>query len=395
MQPLLYDMKSNLFNKIIQIAGSSSKDTEMQIIHFSHNLIKLITKKLLERGAKIVSTVGKEDRLNPNDDTSPSLVYYWDVLEALYEYAKTRSFSEKIKNSVKIISSEKTETQIPEDRKQIWYELTSRSIISLKYINPGWNAGAYKRQEQEKLTDALILLGGGEGVEHLASLYIAHGKEVLPLDIPLGSRYGNGIGGSFHLSRKAIANPKIFIPRINEDTASRLTNLSYERWKNSYEDYANHIVEFLELSVKPQVFYVRLLNKDEKEYRQVEIFFREVVDPIVKQFQYSIKDMGISEVNRAFLNTEIFNELHNSSVVIADISGLRPNCFIELGYAFGLNKKVLPTAIKGTKLPFDQSAIPCHFWDPILSLKERKESFLDFWIKNIDRSPLVSDVYNI
>ena len=388
-------MKSNLFNKTIQIAGSSSKDTEMQIIQFSHDLIKFITKKLLERGAIIVSTVGREDRSNPSDATTPSLVYYWDVLEALYEYAKTMSFSEKIKNSVKIVSSEKTETQIPENRKQIWHELTSRNIVSLKHINPGWNAGAYKRQKQEKLSDALIILGGGEGVEHLASLYIAHGKEVLPLDIPLGSSRGDGIGGSFLLSRFAIVDPKRFIPRINENTASRLASLSYERWKNSHEDYANLIVDFLEISVRPQVFYVRLLNKNEKEYPQVENFFRSVVDPIVEQFQYFARDMGVSEVNSAFLNTEIFYELHNSSVVITDISGLRPNCFIELGYAFGLNKKVLPTAIKGTKLPFDQSAIPCHFWDPKLSVEEQKESFLDFWIKNIDRPPLVSGSDNI
>lgn len=384
-------MKSNLFNKTIQIAGSSSKDTEMQIIQFSHDLIKLITKKLLERGAIIVSTVGGEDRSNPTDATSPSLVYYWDILETIYEYAKTMSFSEEAKNSAEIVSSEKAEAQIPENRKQIWHELIDRGIVSLQRINPGWNAGAYKRQKQEKLSDALIILGGGEGVEHLASLYVAHGKEVLPLDIPLGSSCGDGLGGSSLLSRLAIANPKRFIPRINEDTASRLASLSYERWKNYPEDYANHIVDFLETSVKPQVFYVRLLNKDENEYPQVENFFRSVVDPIVKQFQYSVKDMGVSEVNSAFLNTEIFYELHNSSIVIADISGLRPNCFIELGYAFGLNKKVLPTAIKGTKLPFDQSAIPCHFWDPKLSVEKQKESFLDFWIKNIDRPPLVSD----
>lgn len=385
-------MRSNLFNKVIQIAGSSSANTNVEIIQFSHNFVKLIANKLLENGAIIVSTVGKEDRSNPDDITSPSIIFYWDVLEAIYENAKSKSFSHETKNSAKIVSSEKAEAQIPENRKEIWHELISKGIVSLKRINPGWNAGAFKRQEQEKLSDALIILGGGEGVEHLASMYISHGKQVLPLDIPIGSSHGDGLGGALLLSRLAITNPHKFIPRIDEDTSSKLASLSYERWKKSPEEYANYIFNFLEKIIKPQVFYVRLLNKNEEEYPQVEDFFRNVVDPIIQEFQYSIEDMGISKVKSAFLNVEIFKELHKSSIIVADVTSLRPNCFIEMGYAFGQNKKVIPTAKKGTKLPFDQSAIPCHFWDPSLSIEKQKESFLEFWDKNIDRPQLVSDV---
>jgi len=384
-------MTSNLFNKVIQIAGSSSVDTNIEIIQFSHNFVKSITKKIIGSGGKIVSTVGKEDRINPDDITSPSIIFYWDILEVLHENAKSKSFSHETKNSAKIVSSEKSETQIPENRKEIWYELISRGIVSLKRINPGWNAGAFKRQEQEKLSDALIILGGGEGVEHLASMYISHGKQVLPLDIPLGSSHGDGLGGGPLLSRLTITNPQKFIPRIDNDSASKLASLSYERWKKSPEEYADYIFDFLEKIIKPQVFYIRLLNNNEEEYPQVEDFFRNVVDPIIQEFQYSIEDMGISKVKSAFLNIEIFKELHESSIIVADVTGLRPNCFIEMGYAFGQNKKVIPTAKKGTKLPFDQSAISCHFWDPNLSIKKQKESFLEFWEKNIDRPQLVSD----
>ena len=63
-----------------------------------------------------------------------------------------------------------------------------------------------------------------------------------------------------------------------------------------------------------------------------------------------------------------------------------------MGFAFGEKKKVLPTAKKGTNLPFDQNAIPCHFWDPSLSIEEQQKSFSEFWIKNIDRLPIISDI---
>lgn len=385
-------MKSNLCNRVIQIAGSSSKDTDIHTVNFSHNLIKLIAKKLFENGTTIMSTVGKEDKLRLDENGSSSIVFYWDILEAANEYAESLSFSDKTSNIVKVISSEKTEAQIPENRKEKWHVLISKGIVSLHPINPGWNGGAYKRQKQEELSDALLILGGGEGVEHLASLYVSHGKPVLPLNIPLGSSCGDGLGGAPLLYRLSIANPKRFIPRIDENTASKLAYLSYERWKTYPEKYANCILDFLETIIKPQIFYVRLLNKDEKEYQLVEDFFRNVVDPVVQKLQYSIMDMEISDVKSAFLNVEIFRELHNSSIVIADLSGLRPNCFFEMGYAFGLNKKVLLTAIKGIKLPFDPSAIPCFFWDPKISCEEQQEYLLKFWMKNINRSPLVSNI---
>ena len=35
----------------------------------------------------------------------------------------------------------------------------------------------------------------------------------------------------------------------------------------------------------------------------------------------------------AFINVGIFENLHFSSVAVVDVTGERPNCFIELGYA--------------------------------------------------------------
>ncbi|CAG0982578.1 MAG: hypothetical protein OIN86_10040 [Candidatus Methanoperedens sp.] len=388
-------MKSNLCNRVIQIAGSSSGETDIQIVNFSHNLIKLIAIKLFENGTTIISTVGKEDKLKPDDNSSPSIVFYWDILEAANEYAESISFSDKTENLVTVVTSEKTEAQIPDNRKELWSKLISKGIVSVYRINPGWNAGAIKRQKQEELSDALIIVGGGEGVEHSASLYVSHGKQVLPLDIPLGSSCGDGLGGASLLYRMSLAKPERFIPITKKDTASKLVNLRYESWKTNPEKYANHILEFLKIYVKPKIFYIRLLNSDESEYQVVEEFFRTVVDPIVQKMQYSIIDMGFSDVKSPFLNIEIFRELHNSSVVIADMSGLRPNCIMEIGYAFGLNKKVLLTSLKGTKLPFDINSIPCFFWDPTKSSDEQQKYFLDFWKRNINRSPLVSNIDNI
>ena len=135
-------MKSNLFNKVIQIAGSCSPDTDPDLIEFSHKLIKFLTMGLLERKAIVVTIVGDDVRLKSNDTASPSLIYYWDVLEAVHEYAESMLFSDEIKSIVKVVSSEKAEAQIPENRKEMWHELISRGVVSLYNIHPGWNSGA-------------------------------------------------------------------------------------------------------------------------------------------------------------------------------------------------------------------------------------------------------------
>ena len=44
-------------------------------------------------------------------------------------------------------------------------------------------------------------------------------------------------------------------------------------------------------------------------------------------------EMGTERRDHAFIDVGIFENLHFSSVVIVDVTGERPNCFIELGYA--------------------------------------------------------------
>ncbi|HYU24095.1 MAG TPA: hypothetical protein VEO74_02750, partial [Thermoanaerobaculia bacterium] len=79
-----------------------------------------------------------------------------------------------------------------------------------------------------------------------------------------------------------------------------------------------------------------------------------------------------------------------AAAVVVDVTGLRPNCFIELGYALGREHRTIVSAQHGTILPFDEQAIPTHFWGVGGSFDEQREKLQTFWAKNIDRDPLVS-----
>ena len=71
------------------------------------------------------------------------------------------------------------------------------------------------------------------------------------------------------------------------------------------------------------------------KFNAVESFFRNVVDPVVEEAEMSRIEIGTDKNEHAFMNVAIFESLHFSSLAIVDVTGERPNCFIELGYALG------------------------------------------------------------
>ena len=75
------------------------------------------------------------------------------------------------------------------------------------------------------------------------------------------------------------------------------------------------------------------------------------------------------------VNEEILSAISCAKFVIADLSEERPNVYFELGYAKGLNKRVLSIARKGTKLHFDVSVNRSLMYDSEtqLQLELRKE----------------------
>jgi nucleoside 2-deoxyribosyltransferase len=158
------------------------------------------------------------------------------------------------------------------------------------------------------------------------------------------------------------------------------------------EVVADAVMRLLAAVDAPHAFYVRLLNSKVEEFSSVEHYFRSVVDPIVEKLGYRRLEMGAERTEHAFMNVEIFERLHYSDLVIVDVTGLRLNCFVELGYALGRGNSVIVMAQQGTVLPFDQSAIPTHFWSLESCIESNKRLLLEFIERNLDRPPIVVQV---
>jgi hypothetical protein len=386
---------STLPGQRVQIAGSASSKTPLHLISYAHQLVTVIAKKILQEGGGLVLGAGKEPRVDEADDNSPSVVFDWTVLESAAVCLREGSHTWPSVSGppIVLVTSEKAVSEIPDSRRALWQELIGGGFVDVEYIQPGARSATMIRDRQAQLGDILLLLGGGTGVEHSAQLYMDRRKPVIPLDLPLGASREDGTGGAVRLTGEARRNiNRFFILQepFNVTAGARFTSLATREGAANFTNVAENVVGILKILTPPIVFYTRLLNPTIDAFHRVEEFFRDIVDPVVKAAGFTRIEVGTDSSTHPFINVAIFENLHFSSIAIVDLTGNRNNCYMELGYAFGRGIRVIITAEEGTVLPFDSSAIPCHFWKHGVDNTERQRALTEFWQKNIDRPPLVS-----
>jgi hypothetical protein len=382
-----------LLGRRIQIAGSASGNTDSTLIGYAHQIVSNLVKGVMAAGGGIVVSIGREPRPNGSAPDAPSLLFDWTALEAAAECLKHGFPAWPVESGLPIVvaSSEKAVTEIPDSRRSLYEELLRSDLLHVESIMPGSRAAAFLRQRQAIFGDVLVILGGGTGVEHSADLYLSRRKPVVPLDLALGASRDDGTGGAMRLAKEARAEPARFFrfsPAYANMEGAALAEIATRNGAAAAPDVADRTVSLLTKIARPAAFYVRLLNPDHAKFKIVESFFRDIVDQVVDEAGMRRIEMGADKNEYAFMNVAIFENVHFSSVAIVDVTGERPNCFIELGYALR-EGRVLVTAEDGTKLPFDQEMIPCHFWKPGDSVADKKRALVDFWEKNINRPPIV------
>ena len=383
-----------LFGRRVQIAGSASADADTELTRRAHEIVAATARRILMAGGGLVLAMGKEPVVEHRQSNPVGLVFDWTALEVVASCFR-EGYAEWPSNfglPVVLVGSEKAESEIPDYRRALYDELLRSNRVQLEFIMSGSRAAAFIRQRQAAFGDALLVLGGGTGVEHLAELYLHRRKAVIPLDLAIGASRGDGTGGGLRISKQARAEPARFIrlsPSFSGTEGAALAQVGTQNGSAAPDHLADAIAALLNRLARPDVFYVRLVNQRHATFEAVESFFRNVVDPVVAESGMNHIEIGRDRSEHAFMNVAIFESLHFSSLAVVDVTGERPNCFIELGYALGNGTRVLVTAEEGTPLPFDQQAIPCHFWRRGDSPSAGRKAFNQFWEKQINRPPIV------
>ena len=381
----------NLRGRRIHIVGSADPETDEGQLAYIHSLVSELTIALSTEGANFVIPFGTEPFLKDRTNGA-SIIFDWTVAESVYRALTDGRAQPSGPNGrlIATLATSTTDTQIPVTRRPLYDELRKKGAVSMEFIEPGWTAGALRRQRLAQLGDILIGISGGEGVEHLAIEYSTKGKPVVPIDIQIGASQRDGSGGAARLFGRALTEPTDFYQVIAGESAADL--LDRTRTRNGEAEVSSvvsSIMRLLHALVPPRVFYVRLLNDTLSEYASVESFFRSTVDSLVKELGYAPLQMGLGKNQFAWMNEAIFDSLHHSSVVLVDLTGLRPNCFMELGYGLGNKQKVIITVRDDTQISFDAFALEAFRWKESEDVAQRLERFRIHWERNINMPALV------
>lgn len=381
----------NLRGRRIHIVGSADPTADEKKLGYVHSLVSELTSALAAEGANFVIPFGKEPLLNDRTD-GPSIIFDWTVANAVSRalgagIAKTAGPNGTL---VATLATSKTDAHIPAGRRVIYDQLRDANSIAIDFLEPGWSAGAIRRSRLAQLGDILIAISGGQGVEQLAIEYSSKGKPVIPLDIALGSSTHDGSGGAPRLFDRARTKPTDFFSVAAAASAADLLDRTKTHdGETNVEKVVGAILNLLHALVPPRVFYVRLLNDGLAEYPSVEEFFRKTADPLVRELGYEPLQMGIGKNEFVWMNQAIFDSLHHSSVALVDLTALRPNCFMELGYALGNKQRVIVSARDDTRISFDAFALEAFQWKETEELGKRLDRFRTHWERNINMPTLV------
>jgi len=381
----------SLRGRYIQLSGSANKDVDPAILKKCHEVVRAVTGEILRAKGGLILNVGEDVRGAPMDPASARL-FDWTALEEVARFARgLESVGLKPERPLaRVITSQKNISKISPERMPEWQHLLRSNAVDCQPLEVNWSAAAYIRHRQAEAGDGLVILGGGEGVEHSASLYVERGRPVVPLDPELGAFFNDGSGGAARLYKHALSKPERFVRGDAREFRNKLALISVNQAQDG-ASVAKGVLELLEKFATPEVFGIRLLNPDIRpEFGAVDNFFENTVRYCVEQeSKFHLIDMGRNSASEAFINVEIFERLHYSDFVVADLTGLRHNNFFEAGYALGHGTRVLVTAMEGTKLPFDIQAVPVFFWSVNDKEEDRRRKFMEHWQRTVDRAPLV------
>ncbi|HHQ4756839.1 TPA: hypothetical protein ACSP2Z_001645 [Aeromonas hydrophila] len=386
--------KSPLFGRRIHISGSVVNDLQFAPtadVEAARELIAMLVRELVKRGANFVIPVDAEPTRKA--DGLP-ICFDWLVWKTVKDNLIYRP-----QNTpgpfVVAVQHHKTEEQIPDDYLDLWDELRASQLVKIESA-AYWNMNSKRMEAQARFGDVLITLGGDEGVLYLANLYHDAGKPIVPLNLPLcaetkGARrlYAFGLASS--------QTRRLFQIADNGDAHDWINRISFPR-RQATSDRVAALIDLLESLERPKAFAVRLLNPEHEDYVSVQDFFDVVAKPVLEDelgYRLIVID-GRQTYDHPRIDQEIFAKLHRSNVVIADITGTRPNCFLELGYALGRGLPTIVTAREGASLPFDIATFAGHHWKTTGSADERRRAFREHWnaIRNrptlVPTEPLIS-----
>jgi nucleoside 2-deoxyribosyltransferase len=104
--------------------------------------------------------------------------------------------------------------------------------------------------------------------------------------------------------------------------------------------------------------------------RHLDSAYAGVIRPLAESF--GLKVLRVDEIqDSGLISSQILENIGQSRLVFLELSGGRPNCYYEAGYAHALGKGVIFSIRKGEQVHFDLAAHRFIQWDTEADLRKK------------------------
>lgn len=169
---------------------------------------------------------------------------------------------------------------------------------------------------------------------------------------------------------------------------SNIYNVNAPLTDNQLAKLSSHIqqlVQQLRFSVTPDLIKSKKTDKNISAF--VVMYFnrgkglRDIYKIGIKEFLENTYKINVIRSDERYppglIINDIYKNISESDLIIAELTNPRPNCYYELGFADALGKPIIRIARKGTILPFDVNQYPFIFYDDISDLRNKLADVLN------------------
>jgi len=227
----------------------------------------------------------------------------------------------------------------------------------LKSRCPNWESLAspgLEVPETIQQTDVVVVIGGTDGTECAANWARIAQKPIVPV-----AAFGGAAARIYDEELRQFADK--YADRLDRGEFELLNQVPSDVGK-----VAKDTVSLAARAITSKHVFVAMSFANDPRFDDA----YESIESVCRDFQYKARRITNADAIDRIV-PEIISGIRKSAFTIVDVSEERPNVYYELGFAQGAGKRVIVTAVKGTKLPFDISDIAVIFWEGQKQLKEK------------------------
>lgn len=212
--------------------------------------------------------------------------------------------------------------------------------------------------------------GFEEMLENLIIPYV--NKQV----VPVHWTYGKAIFNFSTVSYVTVFKTKVILKEEGQAIADRLRSPEFKDKQCTQEiinlalvgkgaEQSKSLLQTILSPTERQVFVIMKFGD-----KVLDSAYEGVIKPIAHEFKY--KALRIDEIqDSGKITAQILEEIGKSEIVLADLSGERPNCYYEAGFAHAIGKEMILTIQKGTPIHFDLFSYRFIQWETEADLRAR------------------------